>query len=489
MKLGAETCQIRKKFGDRQAIRLIREAGFDCVDYSFHGTDEQWTMLDDHYRDYARELRDYMSGLGIGCTQTHAPFAFRFGEEMALSQPHYRDIVRAIEFSALLGAQYTVVHSILTPAGVDLTDYNLLFFKSLEPYCVRYGVRIGFENIFDYDPYHRCMGRFETPERVREFLARLDSPWFVACLDTGHAAISGVKPEDFVHGMDRQTLRLLHVQDTDFLDDRHQLPYLGSHDWDAFAAACQTIIDTGMVPMVNHNSAGDLTHVAGVFTTYDDALSCDREAQLDGTWDWESFMAELEYFSNLIDMGAYWEDRTTMDSTADIERIASGKSVFYFGNSTNYCTSCEELNPDNEYAVIPFPAAKEGGNRYICGGEGYACGIWKDTKNLEASRAWLAYLAENGGLIAQNFGGVPAMDTLEIEEIAPIKVAKETMEHYPDAIYVNLWDREYMPSGMWATFGEAVGMLYADNSPENLVAIKDFLKENYDEKYAAAHGA
>lgn len=258
---------------------------------------------------------------------------------------------------------------------------------------------------------------------------------------------------------------------------------------DDFTAACQTIIDAGMVPMVNHNSAGDLTHVAGVFTTYDDALSCDREAQLDGTWDWESFMAELEYFSNLIDMGAYWEDRTTMDSTADIERIASGKSVFYFGNSTNYCTSCEELNPDNEYAVIPFPAAKEGGNRYICGGEGYACGIWKDTKNLEVSRAWLAYLAENGGLIAQNFGGVPAMDTLEIEEIAPIKVAKETMEHYPDAIYVNLWDREYMPSGMWATSGEAVGMLYADNSPENLVAIKDFLKENYDEKYAAAHGA
>ena len=40
MKLGVETCQIRKKFGDRQAIRLIREAGFDCVDYSFHGTDE-----------------------------------------------------------------------------------------------------------------------------------------------------------------------------------------------------------------------------------------------------------------------------------------------------------------------------------------------------------------------------------------------------------------------------------------------------------------
>lgn len=248
MKLGVETCQIRKKFGDMQAIRLIREAGFDCVDYSFHGTDEHWTMLGDNYREYAQELREYMAGLGIGCTQTHAPFAFRYGDEMSLSQNHYRDIVRAIEFSSLLGAKYTVVHSILPPAGVELVDYNLRFFKSLEPYCSQFGIQIGFENIFDYDPYHRCMGRFETPESVRAFLDRLASPWFVACLDTGHAAISGVKPEVFIRGMDNQTLRLLHVQDTDFLDDRHQLPYLGSHDWDAFATALGAI-----------NYEGDLT--------------------------------------------------------------------------------------------------------------------------------------------------------------------------------------------------------------------------------------
>lgn len=248
MRLGVETCQIRNKLGDREAIRQIRAAGFDCVDYSFHGTDGRWTMLGDDYRHYACELRGYMETLGVGCTQTHAPFAFRFGSEFSPQEPNYRDIVRALEFSSLLGAQYVVVHSILTPAGVDLVEYNLRFFKSLEPYCRQYGVRIGFENIFDYDPYHRCMGRFESPQLVRDFLERLDSPWFVSCLDTGHAAISGVEPAAFVRGMDARTLCLLHVQDTDYLDDRHQLPYLGRHDWADFAAALAEI-----------GYAGDLT--------------------------------------------------------------------------------------------------------------------------------------------------------------------------------------------------------------------------------------
>lgn len=257
---------------------------------------------------------------------------------------------------------------------------------------------------------------------------------------------------------------------------------------DDFTAACQKIIDAGLVPMVNHASAGDLTHVAGVFTTYEDSLSSDMDAQLAGTWDWASFMGELEYFSNLIDMGAYWPDRSTMDSAMEVERIASGKSVFYFGNSTNYCGACEEINPDNEYVVIPFPAAEKGGTRYIAGGESAAYGIWKDSKQLDTARAWLEYLSVNGGPIAQSFGGIPAIDSITVQETSPIKAAAAVMERYPEAVYVNIWDREYMPSGMWGTFGEAVGMLYADNSPENLVAIKDFLKTNYDEKYAAAQG-
>ncbi len=258
---------------------------------------------------------------------------------------------------------------------------------------------------------------------------------------------------------------------------------------DDFTAACQTAVDAGLVPMVNHSSAGDLTHIAGVFTTYDDAIANDMAAQLDGTWDWEDFMLELHYFSNLIDMGAYWEDRSTMDSTADIERLATGKSLFYFANSSSYIAKLHDLNPDAEFVMIPFPAASETAKRYIAGGEGYAVGANKDSAELDAARAWLSFLSENGGELAQSYSGISCISTApRNEDDYGASAGYDVLDKYTDVEFVNMWDREYMPSGMWGSFGEAAGMFYADNSEENLVAIKDFLHDNYLEKYAAAHG-
>ena len=34
MRLSMETYGLRRRYGDFEAARLIREAGFDCVDYS-----------------------------------------------------------------------------------------------------------------------------------------------------------------------------------------------------------------------------------------------------------------------------------------------------------------------------------------------------------------------------------------------------------------------------------------------------------------------
>lgn len=250
--------------------------------------------------------------------------------------------------------------------------------------------------------------------------------------------------------------------------------------------ACQIAIDAGVVPFVNYNDAGDLASWAGLFTSYDDSLYHDGEAQLNGTYDWESYMSVLEWFAKMLDMGCFWEDRATMDNTDEAERMATGKSLFSICDGTGYAERAYNMNTDNEIVCIAAPAITEGSSQYIFVGENYAIGAWKDSKNLEGARAYLAYIAENGSPLCER---APGLTTIEGNpDTFGYISSMDCLEHYPDVTFVNLWDREYMPSGMWGVFGEAVGMLYADHSPENLVKIQSFLKDNYNEKYAAANG-
>ena len=250
--------------------------------------------------------------------------------------------------------------------------------------------------------------------------------------------------------------------------------------------ACKIAIDAGIVPFVNYSDAGDLATWAGQFTSYDDALYPEAEAQLNGTYNWESYMSVLEWFAKMLDMGCFWEDRSTMDSTDEAERMATNKSLFSICDGTSYAERAYNMNPDNEIVLIAAPAITESASQYIFTGEAYAIGAWKDSKNLEAARAYLAFCAENGTPLCDR---APAITTVDgNHESYAYQASMTALEHYPDVKFVNLWDREYMPSGMWGVFAEAVGMLYADHSPENLVAIQSFLRDNYNEKYAAAHG-
>ncbi len=260
---------------------------------------------------------------------------------------------------------------------------------------------------------------------------------------------------------------------------------------DDFKEACQTIIDAGLVPMADDAAADLFGQFAGIYTCYPDAPAQDGESILNGTWDWESFVPLLQFYADLLDMGAFWEDASTITIADSLERVASGKSVFLFARTTPRFMSLVELNPDNEYVMIPCPAVSEDAKQYCVGGEDYAVGIWKDTEQPETCRAWLEFLArpENSGRIVSVKGGIPTLTDCAFEKTMPVQAVEDMMERYPDLVYNNMWSREYLGAlGMWGTFGEAAGKLFTDHSPENITAIKDFLKEAYDERYEAAYG-
>lgn len=238
MNLSVELYSVTKHFGDHKAVELIKQAGFDAIDYSYYYEKECEEILGENYKEYAREFRAYLDRSGISCNQAHAPFTFQYGMSLDVSEEKYLHIVRSMESAAILGAKNIVVHAVTVPEDVDFEAYNIEYYKSFIPYCEAFNIHVAVENLFSRDPKrHRLVGKLGSPKELNSIIKKIDSPWIVACVDVGHAALTGYEPEDFISRVDPGILKCLHIQDNDYLDDRHMLPYLANLNWSAVMTA------------------------------------------------------------------------------------------------------------------------------------------------------------------------------------------------------------------------------------------------------------
>lgn len=242
MKLSIETCVLHKRYGDEKTIQMLKKAGFDSIDYSFYWLPQSDEVLGEDYIAYAHKVRAMLDENEMTCNQAHAPFDLGYGKSFDVSEPEYAKIVRAMESAAIMGAECIIVHALEVPASVDIFAYNLAYYQSLKPYCEKFGIRVAVENLFRGDYKSKCMrGTLFTPEHLNQMIKELDSPYFVVCVDLGHAALTGYEPQDLIKRFDNQTLKALHVQDTDYIDDMHTLPYAGKLNWDGITGALKEI--------------------------------------------------------------------------------------------------------------------------------------------------------------------------------------------------------------------------------------------------------
>lgn len=241
---------IRCAYGDIEALKMIKKAGFDGIDYTFYDMDPANDILDlgeEERRALAYDIRNTAEALGLVFPQCHAALKYKYGE--GKDSKNYADILRSMEYAHLLGIPQIVIHTVRMPRGVHGLDpftYNLGFLRDFLPLAEKYDLIIGVENLFMRDK--KCgtlRGRNETPEKMNAFMDALGSDRFRVCCDLGHAAIVGTEPEYFIEGMTAERMTMIHVQDTDYRDDRHWLPFLGEHNWDAITSALAKIGFTG----------------------------------------------------------------------------------------------------------------------------------------------------------------------------------------------------------------------------------------------------
>ena len=229
-----------------QRLKLIRECGYTCVDYTCEDRD-----AGDGWKARAEAAKAAMGQAGVTAMQGHAP-----GLDPLLTD---RDELlkwadNLLSFCETAGVPQVVIHPGAREGNTreEFFDANTRFYKLLIPAAEKHRVGVLIENIGNYaDPYFLWNGA-----DLRELIDRVDHPLFTACWDAGHA--NHFFPEhcdqyDSIIALGDK-LTALHIHDNcGYFDDprdhiridMHTLPYSASYTGVNFDAVLQGLKDVG----------------------------------------------------------------------------------------------------------------------------------------------------------------------------------------------------------------------------------------------------
>lgn len=251
MKISTEIGSAAKLVGYERAIELVGKAGFDAWDLTIYPMAKwDWTsgcffdtgspFLMDNYASYFRELRKIGEAYGMVCNQSHAPFPIKVMTDDVLK--------RAIECTATVGGEICVIH----PNNDKSAEENAETYLRLLPFAKEYGVKIATENMWNWykdEPTSSPAACSLAEDFVRHIDAVAD-PYFVACLDIGHAEMrgSGDGAARAIRALGKR-LSALHVHDNDKLHDSHLMPFTANIDFEPIAKALTDVGYTGYVTL------------------------------------------------------------------------------------------------------------------------------------------------------------------------------------------------------------------------------------------------
>ena len=256
MLFSTQTHQSVDKLGLLDGVKLLIDAGYPALDFSFFG--EQSYVHGDDGLANARALRALADERGVIFNQAHAPFG---GYLEAFMQNHAHKFPRVFEFAGILGVENIVVHPIRpTPRYLGSEkayfDANVEYYASLAPLAKENGLKIAIENMYGRHP---VTNRIENaicgnPKELAAVYDALGDPdAFTVCLDIGHAALCGFEPEDAIRTLGHDRLGALHVHDVDYIGDLHTLPGMSKINWDNVCRALGEIDYKGMFTLEADN--------------------------------------------------------------------------------------------------------------------------------------------------------------------------------------------------------------------------------------------
>lgn len=258
-----------------------------------------------------------------------------------------------------------------------------------------------------------------------------------------------------------------------------------------FEEACEKIKAAGKTPLFvggkdTWTAAVLFNAMAPAFYTTEGCKYPSVDALKDGSFDWTvTGKHVLEEIADLVAKGYLNTDLVTADNGATLTALGE--------NACGFSTEVEivkvlNVAPDAQLGMIPIPCTTEEGKSQYMIGEGSCFGIWKDTEQMDAAKQFLEYLArpEVADKIMDLDGGLPALKDMNTENVT-YQAFKESQELFGDDIYYdNLFDREYLPSGMFNADADAVIEVFMSPDAAGVEAGAEILQSNFQDKYTAA---
>ena len=260
MKISASCYWLEKKYGYKKAFQMMKDAGFDAVDF---GIDDWIGSVEELkqspcYRMSIEELGVYYTNvyeaakeLGIEIAQTHAVF----GPAVTRSHPAlFKEVTeKSIYVTSLLHCKHIVVHPVATPGRIydeefeECFAFNHDFFASFRPYLEKYGVKLAIEPMWTRNESEQIAPTVcSHPDEILRYIDLLGSNCYCSCPDIGHFALvakdTAVTPGDALRLLGK-TVEILHVHEVDGKEDNHTVPYTfpGVMDWEDIIAAFREI--------------------------------------------------------------------------------------------------------------------------------------------------------------------------------------------------------------------------------------------------------
>lgn len=234
--------------------------------------------------------------------------------------------------------------------------------------------------------------------------------------------------------------------------------------WDQLEEACDRLLEKGITPVYVGNSDGTsiaqlVEAIPPTYLTNEDVEDNQGEALKDGTFNFEKYWTPIaERIDSWMQKGYFNVDISTSDNEAGCKAVGLGEAGFIFGGSNNITTALT-YNPDAKLGILPAPGLTDSSKSSLSMGEGCCYGIWKDSENKDEALKLFDYLSDKEVVskLATAGGDLPAFSDVENAEDYITKIYREATDNFDgNLLYVPLFDREYLPNGMWNDLGNSL---------------------------------